>query len=236
MLFSDIYTKAIALFDDPKITVAYNTNKIQFYKLMYTYMQNAIALFNNPAMIGMMLANYEDAEGSMEVWVSEGREDAPTFSLDPEWEIKEGSVFQFVEGERIVKGIYNAEDHTVQFPDALPEGMEYAFEAYYPGGWGDEIFSGFNMRTTSGDSLVQKQIKDILARLLVKAWAEEERNLLLDIRNIMQDSDFKITGNDRILKSKNEWVDQLDTEVLQLQNKLSWNIRFMNGSKTIGRG
>jgi hypothetical protein len=28
ILFSDIYTKAIALFDDPKITVAYTTNKI----------------------------------------------------------------------------------------------------------------------------------------------------------------------------------------------------------------
>ena len=59
--------------------------------------------------------------------------------------------------------------------------------------------------------------------------------MLLDIRNIMQDSDFKITGNDRILKSKNEWIDQLDTEILQLQNKLAWNIRFMKGSSNIGR-
>ena len=52
----------------------------------------------------------------------------------------------------------------------------------------------------------------------------------------MQDSDFKLTGNDRVLKSKNLWVDQLDTEILQLQNKLAWNIRFMNGSQKIGRG
>jgi hypothetical protein len=28
ILFSDVYTKAIALFDDPKITMAYATNKI----------------------------------------------------------------------------------------------------------------------------------------------------------------------------------------------------------------
>ena len=28
ILFSDIYTKAITLFDDPKITVAYQTNII----------------------------------------------------------------------------------------------------------------------------------------------------------------------------------------------------------------
>ena len=58
------------------------------------------------------------------------------------------------------------------------------------------------------------EVKDILARLLVKSWAESERNLLLDIRNIMQDSDFKITGNDKILNAKNAWVDQLDSEIL----------------------
>ena len=29
--FKDIYTKAIGLFDDPKITAAYNSNLIQFY-------------------------------------------------------------------------------------------------------------------------------------------------------------------------------------------------------------
>lgn len=52
----------------------------------------------------------------------------------------------------------------------------------------------------------------------------------------MQDSDFKITGNDKILTSKNKWVDQLDTEVLQYQNRLAWIIRFMGGSRMIGRG
>ena len=41
-LFSDVYTKAIALFDDPRITKAYETDRVQFSKIMYTYMQNAI--------------------------------------------------------------------------------------------------------------------------------------------------------------------------------------------------
>ena len=87
-----------------------------------------------------------------------------------------------------------------------------------------------------GTSLVVGYVKDILARLLVKAWGEEERNLLLDIRNLMQDSDFKIMSNDRILKAKNEWVDQLDSEIYNYQNRLAWQIRFMGGSKFIGRG
>ena len=48
ILFSDVYRKAIALFDDPRITTAYETNPLQFNKIMYTYLQNAISMFNNP--------------------------------------------------------------------------------------------------------------------------------------------------------------------------------------------
>ena len=233
ILFSDIYTKAIALFDDPKITQAYNTNKIQFSKLMYTYLQNAIAMFQNPVSIGAKLANYNEPIGTLEIFEGDGKTNI--FSLDENFQIVENSIYCYIENQTIVNGILNKEDRTVQFPDILPEGQQYAFEQYYVGEFSKE-FSGFNKNTNNGDALIIGQIKDILARLLVKSWAEEERNMLLDIRNIMQDSDFKITGNDRILSAKNKWVDQLDSELLQLQNKLAWNIRFMSSSTNIGRG
>lgn len=88
----------------------------------------------------------------------------------------------------------------------LPEGQQYAIEQYYIGEFTDS-FEGLTATKRLGNNLVIGYVKDILARLLVKAWGEEERNLLLDIRNIMQDSDFKIMSNDRILRSKNEWID-----------------------------
>ena len=72
--------------------------------------------------------------------------------------------------------------------------------------------------------------------MLVMAWAEGERNELLDIRNLMTDSDFKISNNGIILNSKNKWLDQLQNETLRLKNKLGWNVRIMNGSRNIGRG
>jgi len=236
ILFSEIYTKAIALFDDPKITKAYKTNEIQFDKLMYTYLQNAIALFTNPASIGMRLSNYNEPEGMMETYNGDGA--SVTFPISAEIVLKDKSkcAYLFIADGKYVDGEVNITNRTVTFMcDALPAGKQYAFEQYYVGEFLDD-FKQFNNHTSAGDKMVVGEIKDILARLLVKSWAEEERNLLLDISNLMQDSDFKITGNDRILKSKNAWVDQLDTEILQLQNKLSWNIRFMNGSQKIGRG
>lgn len=233
ILFSDIYEKAIALFDDPKITVAYQTNIIQFDKLMYTYLQNAITMFHNPASIALKLASYNEPSGVMQVWVSDGVNS--TLNLDDAFEIKENSEYLFVEGELTVEGVLDKDSRTVTFPDGLPEGKEYAFEQYYVGEFLD-TFTNFNKKVPGSDAMVQNTIKDILARLLVRAWGEGERNLLLDIRNILQDSDFKLTPNNRILDSKNEWIDQLDSEIFQLQNRLAWMIRFTGSSTNIGRG
>lgn len=233
ILFSDIYEKAIALFDDPKITVAYQTNIIQFDKLMYTYLQNAITMFHNPASIALKLASYNKPSGVMQVWVSDGANS--TLKLDDAFEIKENSEYLFIEGELTVEGILDKDSRTVTFPDVLPKGKEYAFEQYYVGEFLD-TFTNFNKKVPGSDTMVQNTIKDILARLLVRAWGEGERNLLLDIRNILQDTDFKLTPNNRILDSKNEWIDQLDSEIFQLQNRLAWMIRFTGSSTNIGRG
>lgn len=233
ILFSDIYGKAIALFDDPKITIAYETNKIQFHKLMYTYLQNAIAMFTNPASVGIRLVDYNVPVGTMETFESDG--DTTSFVLSDDFPIMENSLYNYIEGNQLACGTFDPETKTVTFPDVIPDGQQYAFEQYYVGEFTNEFVKMQNL-TQAGNTLIVEEIKDILARLLVKAWAESERNMLLDIRNLMQDSDFKITGNDRILKSKNLWVDQLDTEIMQLQNKLAWNIRFMNSSVNVGIG
>lgn len=301
ILFSDIYAKSIRLFDDPKITVAYETNKLQFAKIMYSYLNNAIGMFNNPASIGMRLANNNIPVGTMEVFESDGKTNS--FILDEDFEIldKDKCLYMFTEGQLTVQGklekkikIIEKDDenneevvdkilfggglvevpedkiekddkdnndnddklvevpkdknehqivekpkeiiyYVVTFPDILPEGQQYTFEQYYVGEFNDD-FTKLNPLTKKGDGLVVNEIKEILARLLVKAWAEEQRDVLLDIENILQDSDFKISGNDRFLKAKNSWIDQLDREITQLQNRLAWTIRFMRGSTNIGRG
>lgn len=233
ILFSDVYRKAIALFDDPRITTAYETNPLQFNKIMYTYLQNAISMFNNPLSVSLRLSEYKEPKGIMQVFEGDGENS--TFELDTEFEILDNSVYNYIEGEILVQGTIDVDTHTVSFPDVLPEGKQYAVEQYYIGEFTDN-FEGLTNKNVQGANLVVGYVKDILARLLVKAWGEEERNLLLDIRNLMQDSDFKIMSNDRILRAKNAWIEQLDSEIYNYQNRLAWQIRFMGGSKFIGRG
>lgn len=233
ILFSEIYTKAIALFDDPKVTVAYNTNEIQFQKIMYTFMQNAIAMFTNPSSIGMRLANYKEPKGIMQSFESDGK--TLKFDLDKDFEILDNSLYCFIAGQKIVEADLDTQGRTVTFHDILPEGAQYAIEQYYCGEFLDD-FANLNARTGSANGLIVGEIKDILARLLVKAWADSNRNELLDIKNMLQDSDFKLSSNASILSAKNIWIDKLETEVMQLQGRLAWQIRFANGSKNIGRG
>lgn len=247
ILFKDIYVKAVSLFDDPKITAAYKSNTVQFEKLMYTYLQNAIGMFHNPVSIGMMLSAYNVPVGKMESFEADG--ETKEFVLDSDMTIEDKDIldakafnYVFIENDRIVQGQYIADETgetngKVIFPDVLPVGQQYAFEMYYCGEFLADFSGGtYNKNAPHANNMVINTIKDVLARLLVRSWAEETRDMLLDIKNIMQDTDFKLMSNDRILNAKNKWIDQLDDEVFQMQNRLAWSIRFAGSATNLGRG
>ena len=227
ILFSEIYEKAIGLFDDPQITMAYNNNIIQFNKLMYTYLQNSISLFNNPARIGFLLSNYTPPNGQMEVFEADGINNK--FVLDDNFNIISNSELDFCINGISVNGELDKENRTIIFTDILPIGQEYSFEQYFSGEFLDD-FSSVSGTIEARNSIVN-QIKDILARLLVKSWGESKRNFLLDIQNLLTDTDFKLSSNSKILDSKNDWINQLDSEILQMENKLAWQIRFAKGNQ-----
>lgn len=220
--FQDIYAKAIGLFDDPKITVAYNSNLMQFYKLMYVYLQNSISLFNNPLSVVRLLSDFEEPSGQMEIFESDGIQ--TTFTLDNAFQLKDNSVYHYVANGETIEGIIDKENRTVTFPFSLKEGEQFSIEQYCIGQFNCDF------STMASSKIVQmnivNNIKDILARLLIKSWGENKRNFLLDIQNILTDSDFNLHSSSNVLRAKNSWIDQLDEEILQYQNKLAWNIRM----------
>lgn len=223
--FKDIYTKAIGLFDDPKITAAYNSNLIQFYKLMYVYLQNSISLFNNPLSVMKLISNFEEPTGQMEIFEADGI--SKEFELDSEFQIKANSSYEYIANGERVNAKFNKDTRTVIFEEVLPIGQQYSFEQYSIGKI--ECDLGDNGLSTMVQINILNCIKDILARLLVKTWGENTRNFLLDIQNILTDSDFNVHSASSALKAKNEWLNQLDREILQYQNKLAWNIRMLKG-------
>lgn len=233
ILFSEIYTKAFALMNDPKLTVAYETNKIQWQKLMYPYMQNAIGMFENPTSIAVRLADYVEPIGQMEVFEGDGVTNE--FKLDEHFELMEDSIYSYTEGSLNVEGKIDRDNRTVIFPDVLPEGKQYSVEQYFAGKFTDD-FTGFNLNARNSSKVFLELIKNIVTRLLIKAWAESLRNDYLNTRSTMTDTDFKLTEASKALIANNKYVDQLDNELKQMQNRLGWMIRFAKSNNYIGRG
>jgi hypothetical protein len=126
--FKEIYTKAIGLFDDPKITVAYENNLVQFCKLMSSFLTTSISLFNNPIVVAEKLSNFKPPQGQTEIFISDG--ETKTYTLSEEFDLKENSICTYIAKDKIVEGKLDKENKTVTFPDVLPKGEELLFEQY----------------------------------------------------------------------------------------------------------
>lgn len=222
ILFEEIYNKAFSLFDDPKITKAYETNKIVFCKYMYSFFNN-ISIYE-PVIIGQILSDITEPKGEMEVIEADGINSTYTLSL----EIPENSQINFRENGEIVSAVYK--DGNVIFPNVLNAGEEYSIEYYFAGCYNQDFSQITNNASVAKN--IEKKVKDILARLLVIAWSESVRDMLTDIQGLLRDTDFKLTPNSQILNSKVNWVEKLQTKNQEEQTKLSWIVRY---SKNNGR-
>lgn len=219
ILFEEIYNKAVVLFDDPKITTAYEENKIAFCKHMYGFFNN-VSIYE-PVIIGQILSDITSPIGQMEIFDSDGK----TTKFEVEMNIPENSIIMFYADGKIIDGVYNKDEGIVTFAgEILEDGKEYGLEYYYPGSYnGDFSMISSDNRVTSD---IEQKVKNILARLLVIAWAESVKNMLVDIQGILRDTDFKLTPNSQILSAKVKWIDDLYRQNLSEQNKLSWRLRY----------
>lgn len=219
ILFEEIYNKAVVLFDDPKITTAYEENKIAFCKHMYGFFNN-VSIYE-PVIIGQILSDITNPIGQMEIFESNGT----SSEFNVEMDIPENSIIMFYADGNICNGTYNAEDKKVTFEEnTLKEVKEYGLEYYYPGSYNGNFSSISNDDFVTND--IEQKVKNILARLLVIAWGESVKNMLVDIQGILRDTDFKLTPNSQILSAKVKWIDDLYRQNFAEQNKLSWRIRY----------
>ena len=224
--FSDIYERTVILIDDPDINRAYLTNTIEFQKIMYNFLINGLSYFTNPINVADALAQYDKPTGETEVGACKTGEQTYEVTMD----IPEDAEIVFYIDTPNKKGVlvkqqaeatYNETDKTVTFITEVKDGEQYEVEWYKAGAFtGNFVDAG----KAIGSSMT-KRVEEILARTTVIAWAEKEQNFLLDIRNLLNDTDFKLHSPANSLKTKTEWVNSLQFEIYSLQTKLDWDLR-----------
>jgi hypothetical protein len=208
--FSDIYAEAIGLFDDPAITQAFNNNHIQFFQIMYTYLQNAIPRFDNPSNIQDILSLASNPSGQTEVFTGDGITTNYVLTTTP----VPNSFFEYTINNVEMDFTYDVVTNSITIPSAIPIGTEGIFQWYFAG----EIVDTTNT--------LDNTARNILARLVVVCWAEKEKNFLLDIRRLLGDTDFKLDSAANSIRSKSSWYDTMREEVEKKMNKYAFNLRI----------
>lgn len=219
----EIFDRVVNLIDDPDISRAYYSDTIRFQKIMYPFLMNGVSIITAPTGVCELLAQREDPSGQLEVLDGNGSE---TYLLSTTPAVGADMAF-YIGSEKDDGATYDATLNQVTFSKPVEEGTNCSIE-WYAGGAFTGDFGKLNGKMPL-DSLVQR-VKDLLARATVIAWADKEKNFLLDIRNLLTDTDFRIYSPANSLKSKMDWVSNLRREIFNLQNKLDWDLRNQNRS------
>lgn len=236
ILFKEIYRRAINLFDDPDIQKAYVTSPVLFEKIMFPYLQNGMNLFHNPSKVVYELLDQDAPFGQTQVGTGTGDS---VIQLEeqmiPTRPMNEIDILCMIAGKIDKNAKYDESLQSIIFSQPVPEGTEYSIEMYFGGCYNTDFQKAATSTTPA--YVINEKVKDILARATVISWAQEEENFLLDIKNVLTDTDFKVHAPANAIRSKKEWVDGLVFELDSLQNKLSWTAfaRSHHGGNFYGR-
>ena len=229
ILFEDIFNRAVNLFDDPDILRAYELNPVEFSKTMRPYLINGLGMFANPTTVSSRFSDYTEAQGRLEVFDGNGGA-SYTLSTTP----LDNAVMSFFIGKTPDPlAEYNPETKVVTFSRDVPNGTPCSAEWYYAGEFAAD-FTGFSSNISS--AFIEARTKDILAHCLLLGWAENEKNFMLDIRNILTDTDFKLHSPANSVRAKTEWYQNIREGLNDLTQKLSWDLwSGAIGGKQIGK-
>lgn len=229
LLYTTIYGKAINLFDDPDINRAYVQNKVLFAKMMYPHLVNGINKFKDPTAITWLLVDRTAPEGKTEVFeASEVSDNSVTLSTQP----LANSDYSVTVGGKYVY------DYTVETGDdgvakvvfgssvVIGDTDEISVEWYNAGQFNTDFAQASAPMISA--AVIADKTADILARTLVLAWAEKNKNFLLEIRNILNNTDFNIYSPANSIKAKVDWVKDLQWDVDTMQNKLGWDLHSVS--------
>ena len=222
ILFSDIFDRAIFLFDDPDLNFYYNADPVGFQKVMLRYLLNGKERFSNPIEIASKLNTYSALQSMRDDLVGTGSAEV---EVDEDFVPVDNCVFSFkIDGKPDPEAVYDSDTKKVIFSRVVPEGTPCSVEYCYAGAFTDNISWSYSAQFLT-PAVIQSKVIDIMAHCTLLAWCEKEKNFILDIRNLLTDTDFKIYSPANSIKAKLDWFKNIQEELDDLICKLGWDMR-----------
>lgn len=208
--FITIYTQAINKIEDPRLTKKFEESIIGFCNIMYNFLVDAIPNFTTPSFITSKLSDitnpvyYEQQETCNGVDV--------VFII--KYPINDTGIIEVdIDGNNKVGFTVNYQTSSIIL-DVAPTQNSTLTIKYYEDGF-------FNK------NLNDEEI-GILSDILIYCWATKEENYLLDIRRLLQDTDFKLHNASQSISGKIGWINNLRETWQKRMNNYAWNQRYDN--------
>lgn len=218
--FSDIFERAVTIFDDPDIRREYFFDQAAFQKNMLNYLIIGKNKFISPSTITDKLTAIDPAQGKIEEDNGDG---SNTYALESEIPNNgKGVGFTYRINGNIVHGEYDAENKSVIFERNVESTEKWSVTWFYAGAFTAD-FSNC-LRSDFSMSAIMEKVVNILAYALLSAWGDEEVDRVVEVRNILTDTDFDMYSPANSARAKVEWRNQMNRDMDTLVSELNWLI------------
>lgn len=218
--FSDIFDRAFNLFSDPDIDQKYYNDQAGFQSDMLDFLILGKNKFVSPVAITDKLNVYDAAVGYTE---SDSGDGGSKYVL--EQQVANDGVgvgFTYRIGNEKVFGSYDPEDNSVTFSRAVASNETWTVSWFYGGAFTADFSNCF--RSDFNMSAIMDKIINILAYALLSAWGDKEVGRVLEVRNILTDTDFEMYSPANSARAKVEWRNQMNRDMDTLISELNWMI------------
>ena len=218
--FYDIFERVFALFDDPDLSRKYYEDQAGYQSDMLDYLMVGKNKFTYPTAITDKLNEYSDPVGYVE---SDSGDGTDTYTLEnPVANNGDKVGFTFAINGKPVHGEYNSENNSIKFERNVKPEETWAVSWFYAGAFTADFSRCF--RSDYPIAPIMEKIVTILAYATLSCWGDKEVGRVIEVRNILTDTDFKMYSPANSARAKVEWRNQMNRDMDTLVSELNWRI------------
>lgn len=216
--FEEILNMSFNLFDDPDISRKYVYDRAGFQRDMLDYL---IIGLGKTALPDAIMEQLILCDQPVTINIDDVGNNSASYVLEGE-PIPEHYAITYRIGNEYVGGSYDPETNTVTFNRSVSDNEHWYIDAFYAGAFKGDFSNCF--RSDYNMDVIMEKVKRILAYATLSAWGDKEVGRVLEVRNILTDTDFKMYSPANSARAKMEWRDKMNANVDTLVVNLNWLI------------